>query len=130
MANTKKITVDQLEGALRRANEKFIDKNAHEQANSYCKYVVKNTDSVVDIYGDGYAYEISVNSDFSDYVEHIQSGKAVCFDLSEVLGVTTLAFVSGFKVSTNNGAYLLVGDCTSLDVWYHFTLTSTTWPTA
>lgn len=130
MANDKKITVDQLEDLARRSDERFIDEQELGQALNGCKYVLTSNDSVVDVYGDGYAYRVTVNADFSQYVEHIYNGRTIWFDLSSVLGSTTLVGVTGFKVSAENGGYVLRGDCTSMDVWYHFTLTSNTWPSS
>lgn len=130
MANDKKITVSQLEKLARRIDDKFFDENEIEQviANSGCKYVVTTNDDVVDVYGDGYAYQITINSDFSTYVANIYNSKAVWFDLSSVLNSTTLVSVTGFEVSVENEGYVLTGDCTLKDVWYHFTIRSTTWP--
>lgn len=106
-------------------NNKAAKNHTHDNAGYY---KLTSSDTVTDVHGDGYAYRITVNTNFSNYVEHIRKYGWFCFDLSSVLNSTALVCVTGFKVSGSNGSYTIVGDCTSLDVWYHFTLTSTTWP--
>jgi len=127
MEDIKLTTVDQLEELARRSDERFIDKEELAIAQQSGYYKLTSSDTVTDVYGDGYAYKITVNTDFSAYVEHIKKFGWLCFDLTDVLGAKSIINVSGFKVTGSGSSYTIVGDCTSLDVWYHITLTSTTW---
>lgn len=94
----------------------------------HSRYKLTSSDTITNVHGDGYAYQITINTDFSTYAEHIYNHGSFCFDLSAVLNTATVVVVNGFKVTYSNGKYTLIGDSTVNDVWYRFTITSTTWP--
>lgn len=102
----------------------------HAKKLTHSRYKLTTSDTVTDVYGDGHAYQITIAADFANYAEHIHSMGSFCFDLSAVLATKPVVSVDGFKVTYSNGKYTLVGDCTVMDVWYHFTITSTSWPTS
>lgn len=92
-------------------------------------YQITSEDTVTDVYGDGYAYQIRVSMSTADMLKmaaHLTRFGAFGFDLSEIAGTTNVApFVSipGFKSMDVDGTTALVADCTILDVWHHFIIT-------
>lgn len=118
MAEIKKIKIGNTEYDL------------HAKKLTHSRYKLTSSDTVTNVYGDGYAYQITINTDFSTYAEHIHHHGSFCFDLSAVLSTANVVEVNGFKVTYSNSKYTLIGDCTVNDVWYRFTMTSTTWPSS